>query len=42
VENCSRPDERVQRLKLSELENGLAGCKGPVLVMLGEAFAPRD
>jgi len=41
VENCSRPDERVQRLKLSELENGLAGCKGPVLVMLGEAFAPR-
>ena len=42
VENCSRPDERVLRLKLGELENGLAGCKGPVLVMMGEAFAPRD
>lgn len=42
VENCSRADERVQRLKLGELENGLAGCKGPVLVMLGEAFAPRN
>lgn len=42
VENCSRPDERVQRLKLSELENGLAECKGPVLVMVGEAFTSRS
>jgi uroporphyrin-III C-methyltransferase len=41
VENCSRPDERVQVLKLVELENGLAGRTGPVLVMIGEAFAPR-
>ncbi len=42
VENCSRDNERVQRLKLAELECGLAECHGPVLVMIGEAFAPRD
>ena len=42
VENCSRTDERVLRLKLSELENGLAACSGPVLVMFGEAFAARN
>jgi uroporphyrin-III C-methyltransferase len=41
VENCSRSDEKVQLLKLSELENGLAGRSGPVLVMIGAAFAPR-
>lgn len=41
VENCSRPDEKVQLLKLGELENGLAGRNGPVLVMIGAAFAPR-
>ena len=41
VENCSRPDEKVQLLKLGELENGLAGRSGPVLVMIGAAFAPR-
>ncbi|HJV85502.1 MAG TPA: uroporphyrinogen-III C-methyltransferase [Noviherbaspirillum sp.] len=42
VENCSRDNERVLRLQLGELENGLAGCHGPVLVMIGEALAPRD
>jgi uroporphyrin-III C-methyltransferase len=41
VENCSRSDEKVQLLKLGELENGLAGRSGPVLVMIGAAFAPR-
>ncbi len=41
VENCSRSNERVIRLKLAELEQGLADCQGPVLVMIGEAFAPR-
>lgn len=41
VENCSRDDERILRLKLSELEQGLADCHGPVLVMIGEALAPR-
>lgn len=41
VENCSRDNERVLRLRLSELEKGLTACTGPVLVMIGEAFAPR-
>ncbi|TFW00789.1 uroporphyrinogen-III C-methyltransferase [Oxalobacteraceae bacterium OM1] len=41
VENCSRPNERVLRLTLGGLERGLHGCSGPVLVMIGEAFAPR-
>jgi uroporphyrin-III C-methyltransferase len=41
VENCSRPNERVFRLQLGELEQGLAACSGPVLVMIGDAFAPR-
>jgi len=42
IENCSRPDERILRLRLGELEKGLAGCHGPVLVMFGEALAPRE
>lgn len=41
VENISRSNERVLRLQLGELEQGLAGCQGPVLVMIGEAFAAR-
>lgn len=41
VENCSRPDQRVLRLKLSDLEQGLAACEGPVLVMMGEAMRVR-
>ena len=41
IENCSRPNERVLRLQLVELEKGLADCHGPVLVMFGEALAPR-
>lgn len=42
VENCSRNNERVLRLRLSEMEQGLAECQGPVLVMIGEALAPRS
>lgn len=42
IENCSRANERVHRLKLSELERGLAECHGPVLVMIGAAMAARD
>jgi len=42
IENCSRPDERILRLQLHELENGLADCHGPVLVMIGDALAMRD
>ncbi|MBS0308027.1 MAG: uroporphyrinogen-III C-methyltransferase [Proteobacteria bacterium] len=41
VENCSRVDERIVRLRLAELEQGLAGCSGPVLVMIGKALAER-
>jgi uroporphyrin-III C-methyltransferase len=42
VENCSRPNEHVFRLQLCDLERGLATRSGPVLVMIGEAFAPRE
>ncbi|HSY28975.1 MAG TPA: SAM-dependent methyltransferase, partial [Burkholderiaceae bacterium] len=42
IENCSRVDERILRLQLHQLENGLADCHGPVLVMIGEALAMRD
>jgi uroporphyrin-III C-methyltransferase len=41
VENCSRHNERILRLQLGELEQGLTQCQGPVLVMIGEALAPR-
>jgi uroporphyrin-III C-methyltransferase len=41
VENCSRPDERVLHLQLDTLEQGLAATHGPVLVMIGDALAPR-
>jgi uroporphyrin-III C-methyltransferase len=42
VENCSRANQRIVRLKLSELEQGLSRFTGPVLVMIGEAFARRN
>lgn len=42
VENCSLSDERVLRLRLGNLEQGLSQFHGPVLVMIGEALAPRD
>lgn len=41
VENCSRPDEKIQRLQLADLEQGLAQFSGPVLVMIGSALASR-
>ena len=41
VENCSRENERIMRLRLCELEQGLTYCQGPVLVMIGEALAAR-
>jgi len=41
VENCSRSDERILRLTLTELERGLQDCSGPVLVMIGAALAVR-
>lgn len=42
VENCSLPNQRIQRLTLQELRLGLKDCSGPVLVMIGAAFAARD
>lgn len=42
VENCSRPNERIVRLSLGALEKGLESCQGPVLVMIGQALAPRS
>ena len=42
VENCSRTDERILRLKLADLETGLAVCSGPVLMMIGAAMAARE
>lgn len=41
VENCSRADERIVRMRLRDLEAGLAAASGPVLVMIGEALALR-
>lgn len=41
IENCSRIDERILRLTLSQLEAGLLDCSGPVLVMIGSALAAR-
>jgi uroporphyrin-III C-methyltransferase len=41
IENCSRPDERILHLQLGDLEKGIEQCHGPVLVMIGEAMAPR-
>jgi uroporphyrin-III C-methyltransferase len=41
VENCSRANERVLRLRLNTLEQGLAQFSGPVLVIIGNALEPR-
>lgn len=42
VENCSRADERVARLTLTDLARGLDAAQGPVLVMIGEALRLRE
>ena len=42
VENCSRADQRIRRLTLAALAQGLDIAHGPVLVMIGEAMARRD
>ena len=41
IENCSLPEERILHLTLGELQNGLTGFAGPVLVIIGNALAPR-
>lgn len=42
VENCSRADERIARLTLTDLARGLDAAQGPVLVMIGEALRLRE
>ncbi|MGZ3239184.1 MAG: SAM-dependent methyltransferase, partial [Burkholderiaceae bacterium] len=42
IENCSRDNQRIQHLQLGDLEQGLAECHGPVLVMIGDALRARD
>lgn len=41
IENCSRLDQRIARMDLAKLAEGLGTAHGPVLVMLGEAMAQR-
>jgi uroporphyrin-III C-methyltransferase len=41
IENCSRPDQRIFRLTLDTLAQGLGPAHGPVLVMLGDAMTLR-
>lgn len=41
IENCSRENQHIIRLRLSDLAQGLPGMSGPVLVMIGEAMAQR-
>lgn len=42
VENCSLPNQRITRMTISELKLGIMDCSGPVLVMIGAAFARRS
>ena len=42
IENCSRPDQRILRLTLATLAQGLGPAHGPVLVMLGDAMKMRE
>lgn len=41
IENVSRHDERVMRMTLTQMAEGIPDCTGPVLVMIGEALRPR-
>jgi uroporphyrin-III C-methyltransferase len=42
IENCSRANEKIQRMTLSDLAKGLGSAEGPVLVMLGDALQSRQ
>ena len=42
IENCSRPNQRVQRLTIGTLAGGLGAAHGPVLVMIGDAMGRRE
>ena len=41
IENVSRSNERVMRMTLAQMAQGLEECSGPVLVMIGEALRER-
>lgn len=41
IENVSRHNQRIMRLTLAEMVQGLPACVGPVLVMIGEALRER-
>ncbi|NMM38973.1 MAG: uroporphyrinogen-III C-methyltransferase [Glaciimonas sp.] len=41
IENCSRENQKIMRLCLADLADGLPGMIGPVLVMIGQAMAQR-
>ena len=42
IENVSRTNERVMRMTLAQMAQGLEECSGPVLVMIGEALKERS
>ncbi len=42
IENVSRSDQRIMRMTLAEMSQGLPECRGPVLVMIGEALRARS
>lgn len=41
IENVSRADERIMRMTLADMVDGIPPCAGPVLVMIGEALRER-
>ncbi len=41
IENVSRSNQRVMRMTLAQMAQGLEECSGPVLVMIGEALRKR-
>ena len=42
IENVSRADQRVMRMSLAQMVEGIPDCTGPVLVMIGEALRSRS
>lgn len=42
IENVSRSNQRVMRMTLAQMAQGLDDCSGPVLVMIGEALRERE
>jgi len=41
IENVSRADQKIHRMNVAQLAQGLGTPHGPVLVMIGEAMRPR-